>query len=222
MQKAEKLYALSRDEYAAAEKRFDDAEGKIARYLSILFVVLGIATLSVDTLKTAITKDSAANFIFIAMTVLSYLSGIIAFGCFLYALAIQRVRGVKLDGSVSKYFDKYTMEAALRGLSPAYFNAASQFRRQTQRKLNRASRGYKFLICAAIFAVLSAGSYLFVESSETTMMSIGSGENNGNGGEESAPNPEPSDDAAQAEQEAEHLFEEIQKGFEGSDDTEER
>lgn len=213
--KSEKLYALARDEYASAERRFDDAEGKIGRYLSVLFVVLSIATVSVDALRGVISVPRAQNIVFGVLVAGFYVSGLFAFAYFVRALAVQQVRGLKLDESVLDYFDKYTTSAGLRGLATAYFGAAAQFRCRTQHKLRLAHRGFRCLLAAVTFGVLATGAYFFIDTKETLMTSPQSGGGNTNQ-EPAAPSQEkPSDDAAQASEDAAQLFEDMRKSIEG-------
>lgn len=213
---SEKLYELARDEYASAERRFDDAEGKIGRYLSVLFVVLGIATVSVDALRAVILVPRAQNIAFGVFVAGFYLCGLFAFGYFVRALAVQQVRGLKLDESVLEYFDRYTTPTGLRGLAKAYFGAAAQFRSRTQDKLRLAHRGFLCLLAAVAFAVLATGAYFFVELSESDMSSHESGgQTTTNQEPEPSPKNEPSSDTSQAAEDAAQLFEDMHKSFEG-------
>jgi hypothetical protein len=222
--KSEELYKLSRDAYASAEKRFDDAEAKIGRYLSILFVVLGLATISVDRLRAVILTTETPNILFAVLTLGFYLCGLIAFACFVQALRVQQVRTLKLDDSVSRYFEKYTLSAGLGGLAKAFFGAAERFRERTQEKLRLAHRGFVFLLASIVFAVLAACAYLFVDPLEDKEMSIQTNAGGDDSTEQSSPDPgnEPSNDPTQAAEDAAQLFEDMQKSFEGGENREEK
>lgn len=217
--KSQELYKLARDAYTTAEKRFDDAEGKIHRYLSILFVVMGLATIGVDKFRSIVFVAAIPNIVFGIFTAMFYTFGLVAFCYFVRALRVQIVRSLKLDKSVVVYFGKYTLSESLKGLAPAFFTAAGAFQHGTQQKLNWAFRGFRCLLLAVAFAVAMTASYFFIHTPMEKMMTISNDSRGDGNGTESqpVPTPEPVSDPSQAEEDASQLFEDLQKSFEGGE-----
>lgn len=219
-QKDEELYTLARESYASSEKRFDDAESKIWRYLSILFIVLGLAAFGADRIRTLLVPNPPLpNILFGVFSGAFYFFGLASFSYFVRALRLHTVSDLVLEGElISSYFDRYTRAAALRGLAPAFFSGADTFRIATQQKLRLAHRGFNSLLIAVGFALAAAGSYLFVQIPEACVMtqpSNGGSEDSAKSESTDQKTPQPSSDAAQAAEDAKGLFENLQKGFEG-------
>lgn len=217
--KTTELYSLAKTAYENAERRFDDADVKTSRYMSVLFIVLGVLTVSVDRFRSIFEIESGWNFAFSLFATFFYMSGITSLVYFILALRIQTVTTLKLDNSLADYMGKYTYNDAVYGLGQAFLRSADRFQKRTKEKLTLARRGFSFMAISLVLAVLAAVSYFFVEFPEDQTVSIVEQRNgeSGNGDESSTPESEPVSESDQAAQDAETLFEEFQKGVESGE-----
>jgi len=220
LKKTEELYRLSREAYDAEDRRFDNTEAKIVRYLSILFVVLGLSTFSADQLLAAAKPQAEARHYLLALSLFAfYVSGIVAFQYFVRAIRLQDIRALRLDAALVEYFDRYEYADALKNLAKAFLNAGAVIRGHVEEKLTLAARGFVALLVTVAFALLSVASYLYIQYAEVNAMSQG-GKNEQT---QEQPTQEPSSaeqpsgqpSPSSAESDAQNLFQDLKKSFEG-------
>lgn len=161
--KVDELYSLAKTAYANAERRFDDADTKTSRYMSVLFVILGVLTISVDRYRLIAKIESIENYLFSLFAALFYASAITAMVYLIRALRIQKVTTLKVDDSLSQYFERFSRDAAIYGLAKAYLSAANKFQDRTKDKLELAKKGFGLMLISMALGVLAAIAYLFVD-----------------------------------------------------------
>lgn len=161
-EKVKELYSLAKSAYSNAERRFDDADTKTSRYMSVLFVVLGVLTISVDRFRSITEVQSVVNFLFSLFAIFFYVSGIVSLCYLIRALRIQQVTTLKVDDSLISYVHKYSYEAAIIGLTKAHLTAAGKFQDRTKAKLKLAKKGFSFMAISLALGVLAAISYMFI------------------------------------------------------------
>lgn len=219
VRKTEELYRLSREAYEAEDRRFDNSEAKIVRYLSILFVILGLSTFSADQLLVAAKPGAETRHYLLALSIFAfYISGIAAFQYFVRAIRMQDIRALKLDAAVVSYFERYEYEEALKNLAKAFLDAAAVVREHAKAKLILAARGFKALVVTVVFALLSVTSYLFVQFAEANPMPEGGKQEQSQEQpppERSSEQPASQPSQSNAESDAQALFETVKKSFEG-------
>jgi hypothetical protein len=167
IKKYEELYKLSKEAYASEVQRFDASEVKVARYLSLIVVVLGTTGVGAAEFSRIFRQatDAVANAFLISYfltVVLSTVSG----GFFVRAVALQVVRLPPLGDELIAHFDRNNYLDAIYSLGREFQAAAEHLRGETRKKFEIAATGYTLFVGAVALAVISTVTYVVVKALE--------------------------------------------------------
>jgi hypothetical protein len=101
----ELLYAYARMSYDDEKKRLDEAEVKAARLFPLIVLLLGVGSVGIKEVATAVERFTYASLIFLAPYACFYLTSMGSIFAFLRAIAIARVKSPSIDRNVIEYFD---------------------------------------------------------------------------------------------------------------------
>jgi hypothetical protein len=167
IKKYEELYKLSKEAYTGEIQRFDAAEAKVGRYLSLIVVVLG--TTSVGAAEFSRLFRATSSVIGNVFLIAYFFTVVLAVGAgsfFLRALAIQVVPLLPLGSEVIDHFDRNSYLDAVYSLSREFQRAAAQVRAETNEKFRLAATGYTLFVAAIVFGVISTVTFAAVKALE--------------------------------------------------------
>jgi hypothetical protein len=181
VKKYEELYKLSKEALVTENQRFEAAEVKVARYLSLIVLLLGASGVGgAEFSRLFRTAHTALGHTFLVAYFLTVLFAVMAATFFLRALAVQSVLVMPLGNEVVAHFDRNTYLDSIYWWSREFQGAAVRMRAETNYKFKLATTGYAMFVTAVVLTIASTMAYVAVKSTEERVtQSTG---NSGDGG----------------------------------------
>jgi hypothetical protein len=168
----EELYRYAKDNYAQEMARFEGAEGKVARYLTVIGFLLGAGAIGIDKAVLVFRATDSQRIVqgFFGVSYgLFWLSGIVALYLCLNALKVVNVSGPPLDDKIVDHFDNNSYLDTIHSVGRRFLEAANRARNQAERKLERLAMAHRLLSATWVFALATAVTYIFLIASVLTL-----------------------------------------------------
>jgi hypothetical protein len=152
--RAQGLYDLAQKAFIDEQTRYDAAEVKTARYLTVLALVLGATAFKIDDLLWVMKTTSLRWYWELPFGVGYATTFLLAFAAILMgvrAMSVEELGALPLDSQVPDLFSSQTHTTAQRLMAEAYFTEARDARDLNNRR-SRDLRAVRSLLAAAFWA----------------------------------------------------------------------
>ena len=160
LEKWKALYELTQTNLERATEQWKTLDEKAMNYSTLLGVVVAASALSLDSVTAIVGKPY--SWIFFVPYVALWISATAGFVCFVRALKLDVTETPAYGEDLIRHFDDHSYVDVLYSMSRRFSEAATRQRLGSARKVTLASAGYKLVLAALGFAVLSSVSYFGV------------------------------------------------------------
>jgi hypothetical protein len=163
LKKYEELYRFSEQAYIQQRDRFERAEEKLTRYSTFLIVIIGAATLPLETVIEKAQSGRLFGVIFFALYSLAYGSAWIAMLFAFKGIAVAPFPTVRSDSELEAFFRGNRYIDVISALAGRFIEGAVERETRVNAKFGAASRMFNWIVSSAFLGIASLIVYVFSE-----------------------------------------------------------
>ena len=159
------VLAFARAAFDAEQARYDAAETKAARYITVLGVLLAGAAIKGDDLLWTLRHSTAPRQLLISFAVSYGVMFVLAFLALLRAIrvmAVERVPAIPIDRQIPELFKDHPRSRAIDAMATAFFNETASLRETNGRRSDALQQIYWYQLVTLWVAALSLILYALI------------------------------------------------------------
>ena len=163
LKKYEELYRFSEQGYIQQRERFERAEEKLTRYSTLLIVLIGAATLPLETVIHKAQSGRLFGVLFFVLYSIAYLSAWIAMLFAFKGIRVEPFPTVRLDSELEAFFRANRYIDIISALASRFIEGAVERESRVNDKFTAAGRMFDWIVIAAFLGVGSLIVYVVSE-----------------------------------------------------------
>jgi hypothetical protein len=163
LKKYEELFRFSESAYMQERERFERAEEKLARYSTLLIVLIGAATLPLETVIQKAQSGRLLGVLFFVLYALAYGSAWIAMLFAFRGIAVAQFPTIRCDPQLELFFRSNSYIDIISALAKRFVEGAGARRICVDEKFAAAGRMFGWIVLTALFGIGSLIVYVFSE-----------------------------------------------------------